>query len=201
MVVNSEPYLFRGVCEYVEGNMRESLESRTKSLTSFRELGPPDLCHLIKSNQKLKVGTYHQVQGVEASSSATFSAYINSLSYLSSPKSGWKITNGTFCCFNSFSRVDVRVEVNIPGGVDAYILDLQGKKHLIENMDVLWRETNCSSVLRAILDPYNYSELENGLMIRRLDPLPNLGIERIFLEAAQLEFFKGWFFNRLATRK
>ena len=32
MVINNEPYLFRGVCEYVEGNIRESLESRTKSL-------------------------------------------------------------------------------------------------------------------------------------------------------------------------
>ena len=83
------------------------------------------------------------------------------------------------------------MEVNIPGGVDAYILDLQGKKHPIDNADALWRETNCSAVLRAILDPYTYSELENGLMIRRLDPLPNLGVEKRFLEAARLEFFKG----------
>ena len=159
---------------------------------TFRDLGPPDLCHLVKSNQKQKVGTYHQVQGVEASSSATFSAYINSLSYLSTPKSGWKITNGTFCCFNAFSRVDVRVEVTIPGGVEAYILDLQGKMHTIPNQEILWSETNCSAVLRAILDPYTYSELENGIMIRRLDPIPNLSVERRFLESAKAEFFKGW---------
>jgi hypothetical protein len=33
-------------------------------------------------------------------------------------------------CFNAFSRVDVRVEVKIPGGVDSYIVDLRGEKYV-----------------------------------------------------------------------
>jgi hypothetical protein len=34
----------------------------------------------------------------------------------------------TFSCFNAFSRVDMRVEAKIPGGVDAYIVDLRGER-------------------------------------------------------------------------
>jgi hypothetical protein len=31
-------------------------------------------------------------------------------------------------CFNAFSRVDVRVDVKIPGGVEAYVVDLRGER-------------------------------------------------------------------------
>jgi len=31
-------------------------------------------------------------------------------------------------CFNAFSRVDVRVEVKIPGGVESYVIDLRGER-------------------------------------------------------------------------
>lgn len=31
-------------------------------------------------------------------------------------------------CFNAFSRVDVRVDVKIPGGVNAYVVDLRGER-------------------------------------------------------------------------
>lgn len=33
-------------------------------------------------------------------------------------------------CFNAFSRVDVRVEVKIPGGVESYVMDLRGEKYV-----------------------------------------------------------------------
>jgi hypothetical protein len=31
-------------------------------------------------------------------------------------------------CFNAFSRVDVRVEVKIPGGVESYYVDVRGER-------------------------------------------------------------------------
>jgi ChAPs (Chs5p-Arf1p-binding proteins) len=35
-----------------------------------------------------------------------------------------------FCsCFNAFSRVDIRVDVKIPGGVNAYVIDLRGERY------------------------------------------------------------------------
>jgi len=34
-------------------------------------------------------------------------------------------------CFNAFSRVDVRVDVKIPGGVHAYVIDLRGERYVL----------------------------------------------------------------------
>jgi len=38
------------------------------------------------------------------------------------------IDNKPHSCFNAFSRVDVRVDVKIPGGVNAYVVDLRGER-------------------------------------------------------------------------
>ena len=92
----------------------------------------------------MQLGSYHYVSGVDASSSASLAAYLNSLTYTveedkswffssTSSKGNWKIKGGAFCSFNAFSRVDVRVEVKIPGGVDAYVIDLRGERY------VAWR--------------------------------------------------------------
>jgi hypothetical protein len=73
--------------------------------------------------------------GVEASSSASLAAYLNSLQFSIEDSSawfgkgnGWRVRSGVYCCFNAFSRVDMRVDVRIPGGVDAYAIDLRGEK-------------------------------------------------------------------------
>jgi hypothetical protein len=34
-------------------------------------------------------------------------------------------------CFNAFSRVDIRVDVKIPGGVEAYVVDLRGERYVL----------------------------------------------------------------------
>jgi Chs5-Arf1p-binding protein BUD7/BCH1 len=106
------------------------------------------------------------VSGVDASSSASLAAYLNSLTYAVednpawfSKSTAWKVRNGCFwcvcavlwqrvwwadlracvrvrafffvffcSCFNAFSRVDVRVDVKIPGGVNAYVIDLRGER-------------------------------------------------------------------------
>jgi hypothetical protein len=34
-------------------------------------------------------------------------------------------------CFNAFSRVDIRVDVKIPGGVNAYVIDLRGERFVV----------------------------------------------------------------------
>jgi hypothetical protein len=86
-----------------------------------------------------QLGSYHYVSGVDASSSASLAAYLNSLTYSVEPtpswffgsaaaKASWKIRGGVYCSFNAFSRVDVRVEVKIPGGVEAYVIDLRGER-------------------------------------------------------------------------
>jgi hypothetical protein len=93
----------RDVPEFFEVELRESVQSRTETLcesfpcpgqtrsvltlpcvaaASFRELGPPDLCHITKSpaaarSATKEVGSYHYVSGVDASSSASLAAYLN----------------------------------------------------------------------------------------------------------------------------
>ena len=42
------------------------------------------------------------------------------------------IFNSRHSCFNAFSRVDVRVDVKIPGGVQAYVVDLRGERCVSE---------------------------------------------------------------------
>ncbi|KAI9361183.1 Chs5p-Arf1p-binding proteins-domain-containing protein, partial [Zopfochytrium polystomum] len=202
MVVISDPTVLRGIAEFYENEVGEAIIARTESLATFRELGPPDLCHIIKTNPKALVkdlGSYHYVLGVDSSSSATLAAYLNSLSYSIGPvnpkqPNPWKLRSGTYCCFNAFSRVDVRVEVRIPGGVESYAVDLRGDKHPITN-PALWQETFVSAILRAILDDNDEPDGNDGrplLGLRKLDPLPTLSVEKRFLDAAAAEFWKGW---------
>ncbi|KND00333.1 uncharacterized protein SPPG_04655 [Spizellomyces punctatus DAOM BR117] len=201
MVVAADPSVLRGIPEFFENELGECLVARTESLSTFRELGPPDLCHIVKTNPKTQVkdiGSYHYALGTDASSSATLAAYLNSLTYSIGSTAGkaspWKIRSGTYCCYNAFSRVDVRVEVRIPGGVDAYVVDMRGDRHPIEN-PAMWQETHVSAVLRTILDDNDEPDGNDGeplLGLRKIDPLPTLAAEKRFLEAAAGEFWKGW---------
>ncbi|KAJ8087664.1 bud site selection protein [Marasmius tenuissimus] len=189
---------FKDIPELFEVELGESLAARTESLSTFRELGPPDLCHVVKSNGRSgqrDLGSYHFISGVDASSSASLAAYINSLTYAIednsawfSNKSSWKVKSGCYCCFNAFSRVDIRVDVKIPGGVHAYVIDLRGERH--EATPELWQETYVSALLRAIL----YSDDPNYWLdaYRKLDPISSPESELRFLQAAEALFLKGW---------
>ncbi|GAA5987821.1 hypothetical protein JCM10908_007229 [Rhodotorula pacifica] len=193
---------FKDQPEFIELDLGESLISRTETLASFRELGPPDLCHVIKTSGRAgqkDVGSYHYVSGVDASSSASLAAYINSLTYTveetsswffgsSTAKSGWRVRGGAFCSFNAFSRVDVRVEVKIPGGVEAYAIDVRGERH--EATPQMWQEVYLSAILRAILYADDPSYRLAGF--RKLDPITSLDSELRFVAAAETAFFKGW---------
>ncbi|EFI26806.1 ChAPs family protein [Coprinopsis cinerea okayama7 len=190
--------LFKEIPELIEIDLGESITARTEALSTFRELGPPDLCHVIKSTGKSggrETGSYHYVSGVDASSSASLAAYINSLTYAIEDTSAWfsttatwKVRSGTYCCFNAFSRVDMRVDVKIPGGVHAYVIDLRGERH--EATAEIWQETYVSALLRAILysdDPTYALEA-----YRKLDPITTAEGELRFLQAAEALFPKGW---------
>ncbi|KAF8480419.1 Chs5p-Arf1p-binding proteins-domain-containing protein [Russula ochroleuca] len=189
---------FKDVPEIFEVELGESLIARTEALATFRELGPPDLCHVIKSTTRAgqrELGSYHYVSGIDTSSSASLAAYINSLTYSIEESQAWftkgptwKVKHGCFCCFNAFSRVDVRVDVKIPGGVTAYVIDLRGERH--QATPDIWQETYLSSLLRAILysdDPTYYLEA-----YRRLEPISTPDAELRFLQAAEALFMKGW---------
>lgn len=186
---------FLSLPEFFETELAESLQSRTESLSSFRELGPPDLCHVLKTNGRKDQGTYHLVSGVDASSSATLATYITSLSYELEKNTDWfgvkpqyKLKGGVYCCYDAFSRVDLRVEVCIPGTVLTYVVNARGERQ--DATPEIWQETYLSAVLRSILyaDDSNYALLG----YRRMDPIPTTDHEVRFLMAAENLFFKGW---------
>ncbi|KAI9224722.1 Chs5p-Arf1p-binding proteins-domain-containing protein [Blastocladiella britannica] len=205
----------RDIPELFETALGESLVARTDQLPQFR-LGPPDLCHLVKTNAKLHkdVTSYHYVTGVDASSPGALAAYINSLNYAmdsanaASKSSSWfggaaasstntfRIKSGVYCTYNAFASIDVRVEVRIPGGVNVYGVNRAGKRVAIhpDSSPTFWAELFVSAVLRAMLIDANpadvYPPAPAGL--RRVDPLPDLDVETRFLEAARDVFPRAW---------
>ncbi|KAJ7773156.1 hypothetical protein B0H16DRAFT_1271394, partial [Mycena metata] len=99
---------------------------------SFRNLGPPDLYRVVKSNGKMcqrDLRSYH-VSSVDASSFAYLAAYSKSLACAigGSPIPPSGVPNGCYFAFSRFSRVDFRVDVKIPGGVSAYGAVLRGER-------------------------------------------------------------------------
>ncbi|CEP16892.1 hypothetical protein [Parasitella parasitica] len=188
----------KDVPEFFETELGESIIARTDALGTFRELGPPDLCHIIKVNAKpgvKELGSYHYISGVDASSSASLAAYLNSLTYSMdetqswfTKSNSWRIRSGIYCCYNAFSRVDVRVEVKIPGGVESYYVDVRGERH--EATADIWQEAYLSAILRAIL--YSDDSYYRLAGYRKVDPITSLTAEARFLEAVETLFWKGW---------
>ncbi|KAH7127505.1 Chs5p-Arf1p-binding proteins-domain-containing protein [Dactylonectria macrodidyma] len=184
------------VPEITEEILHESIDARTESLNSLRELGPPDFVHLLKHNIRnptRQLGVYHHVTGVDASSSASLAAYINTLTYKEhGPNATNKIDEGLYCCYNAFSRLDMRVHVSIPGTVESYCVDERGEKR--KASEELWLETYLCSVLRA----YSYADDGSGetirkiMGVRRFNPVTNTETEHRFLHAAEQLFFRGW---------
>lgn len=102
-----------------------------------------------------------------------------------------KLAITTASCYNAFSRLDMRVDVKIPGGVESYCIDERGDKRVAS--DALWVETFLCGVLRA----YAYADDGGGesikkiIGVRRFDPVTSTEMEHKFLDAAERLFFKG----------
>ncbi|KAG8525766.1 uncharacterized protein KY384_000526 [Bacidia gigantensis] len=180
------------VPEIVEEEIETAIEYRNEALQVIRELGPPDLVHLVKQSKSggRQSGVYHHVTGADASSSASLAAYVNTLVYTPMDKTH-KVVSGLYCCYNAFSHVDMRVDVKIPGSVEAYCIDDRGDKRVTS--EALWLETFLCAVLRA----YSYADDGSGdnikkiIGVRRFDPITSTEMEHKFLDAAERLFFKG----------
>lgn len=83
--------------------------------------------------------------------------------------------------------MDVRVDVKIPGGVEAYIVDSRGERHA--PTPAIWTEVYLTSALRSILyaDDPNYKIAG----YRKLDPIKTLEDEVRFVAAAEACYSKG----------
>ncbi|KAL4741202.1 Chs5p-Arf1p-binding proteins-domain-containing protein [Aspergillus similis] len=178
---------------YEEEDILAAVDARTESLQNLRELGPPDLVYLIKqpkTGSTRQTGVYHHVTGIDASSSASLAAYVNTLVASPLDKAN-KVVSGIYCCYNAFSHLDMRVEVKIPGSLESYCIDERGDKRVAT--EALWLETFLCGVLRA----YSYADDGSGdairkiVGVRRFNPVTNTEMEHRFLDAAERLFFLG----------
>ena len=151
------------------------------------------MVHLVKQAIKSpsrQTGSYHHVTGIDASSSASLAAYVNTLTYATHDKTQ-KVVSALYCCYNAFSRLDMRVQVTIPGSVESFCIDERGERR--PATESLWLETYLCAVLRA----YSYADDGGGDMIkkiagvRRFNPITSTEAEHKFLDAAERLFFKG----------
>ncbi|KKK24961.1 hypothetical protein ARAM_003300 [Aspergillus rambellii] len=178
---------------YEEDELFAAVDARSESLQNLRELGPPDLVYLVKqpkTGSTRQTGVYHHVTGIDASSSASLAAYVNTLTFSPLDKTN-KVVSGVYCCYNAFSHLDMRVEVKIPGSLESYCIDERGDKRVAT--EALWLETFLCGVLRA----YSYADDGSGdairkiVGVRRFNPVTNTEMEHRFLDAAERLFFMG----------
>ncbi|KAF7586615.1 hypothetical protein BBP40_008622 [Aspergillus hancockii] len=178
---------------YEEEDLFAAVDARSESLQNLRELGPPDLVYLVKqpkTNSTRQTGVYHHVTGIDASSSASLAAYVNTLTFSPLDKTH-KVVSGIYCCYNAFSHLDMRVEVKIPGSLESYCIDERGDKRVAT--EALWLETFLCGVLRA----YTYADDGSGdsirkiVGVRRFNPVTNTEMEHKFMDAAERLFFLG----------
>lgn len=145
-----------------ESLFQETIKNRIKSIKNFRNLGPPDICYLTKEFQKSlsfskqtnKSGFFHYIYGLDVSSPASVSAYFKKMLQLQEKEKTWfsngrwKITRGLFCIYDVFSKVDIHVEIAIPGGMKYY--GFKCDETLINVDENLWERGYISSILRFI---------------------------------------------------
>lgn len=184
------------MCRILENEVGESIGARTSCLITFKELGPPDLVHLSKSHPKTNLkenGTYHYVTGVDTSGTAMVAAYMNTLTFSLGENQlwfgkhpMWKVHSGIYCSYNAFSRVDVRVLVQIPGSVEAHVVDDKGDKR--PATEDHWTETYMSAMLRSLL--FTDDDMYYVTACRRLDPLSRDSGEKFFSGFEKL-FYQG----------
>ncbi|OBA21673.1 chaps-domain-containing protein [Metschnikowia bicuspidata var. bicuspidata NRRL YB-4993] len=177
------------VPEAVEEYLGASVVERTGRLQSFYDLGPADMCSIQKvlSQLKTEVGTFLYFTGIDTLNSASIAAHLQALATLITCKSQywfgekkhWKVPQLTYCSFNAFSRVDVRVTVHIPGKFETQIVASDGKlvpdNLPLASTDRMWLETFVSSMVRCLLDSdEDDANKVGGLVeIRRENPFAN----------------------------
>ncbi|KAJ8144209.1 hypothetical protein OY671_002675 [Metschnikowia pulcherrima] len=177
------------VPEALEEYVGSSVVERTSRLQTFPDVGPADMCsiHKVSAQSKTDVGTFLYFTGIDTSNSASIAAHLQALATLITSKSQfwfgekkhWKVPELTYCAFNAFSKVDMRVTVHIPGKFETQIVSSEGK--LVQDglsaarVERLWLETFVSSMVRCLLDSdEDDANKVGGLVeIRRENPFAN----------------------------
>ncbi|EGW32223.1 uncharacterized protein SPAPADRAFT_61304 [Spathaspora passalidarum NRRL Y-27907] len=193
-----------------------SLVERTARLLTIPDLGPGDLCNIHKyqlnSKKETEIGTFLYFTGVDTSNVASIAAHLQSLANLMTSKSQywfgdkkhWKVPELSYCSYNAFSKVDMRVTVHIPGKLDVVVVNYDGKliqdKLSSEELDRFWLETFVCGIVRAVLesdDDPDTNKVGGGLVeVRKINPFNNGIVSKEllnnFLQGFEELFFQGY---------
>lgn len=175
-------------------------------------MGPADLCNIHKhsaASKKTELGTFLYYTGVDTSNSASIAAHLQGLATLISSKAQywfgekkyWKVPELTYCSYNAFSKVDMRVTVHIPGKFESSVVGSDGKlihdKLSDADLDRMWIETFVCSIVRSVLDgDEDDANRVGGLVeIRRENPFNNGKVSKEllanFIDGFEKLFWKG----------
>lgn len=144
-----------------ESQLGEAIQFRGQILPEFKELGQPDLVHISKYERSMKqeIGEYHYVTGINTSSVIQPFMYIQTIQLNDKELATNKhMKVGTYCCYNIFSRGDLRIRCQFPGSASPMVQFVPSNKSKItiqitddEKSRKLHKETYVSSLIRAIL--------------------------------------------------
>lgn len=155
----------KGIPEHIEADFGDSIVTRDEAVAVLGKnpgIGPPDLCWLQKSQKRSLLGGnteaqgyYHYVLGRDVSSSAAVAAYFALLNSKAEPltllqglwlTSEFTIQRGFYCCYDPLSRMDLRCELCVPGGVVAGCVDAAGALHDVTPQ--LWMQAQVKAASR-----------------------------------------------------
>ena len=101
------------------------------------------------------VGAYHYVSGADVGSVAAVAAYFYDLIQRQETTTLWEggmartVNSGTFCIWNAFRHVDLRIDFKVPGKTRVYVVDSTSPKTYSPD-DRIWSECRVSSILRGM---------------------------------------------------
>ncbi|KAG7907575.1 hypothetical protein KL906_003656 [Ogataea polymorpha] len=161
------------------------------------------MVHLKKHNSSSSsrhpyLGTFLYYTGADVSNSATIAALLNSLSNIIGEEpqiwfgkeKHWKVTEATYCTYNVFSKVDVRVTCKFPGQVESYMIDGLGSK--VNETDRLWTETFVSAVVRALISAdADVDDFTSMVEIRKINPFLNKECASLFVKGFEELYNEG----------
>lgn len=145
-----------------ENNLGEAIQYRNQILADFKELGQPDLVHISKYDKSIKqeIGEYHYVTGINTSSVIQPFMYLQTIQLNDKNIATNKhMKIGTYCCYNIFSKGDLRIRCQFPGSASPMVQFVPSNKSKItitvgiedEKHQNIWIETYVSSLIRSIL--------------------------------------------------
>ncbi|BAO39451.1 chitin biosynthesis protein CHS6 [Kluyveromyces marxianus] len=139
----------------MESQFGESLGLRMSSLRKLLandtvSLGFPDLVHVAHydKSRKDEIGEYHYITGIDCSSEAMPIGYLSTLRL----SQNWaNETISTFCCYNLFSKLDLRIKFENEKAFQVSAIECSSGTQHVPMSEVLWKETFISGVIRAMI--------------------------------------------------